>query len=204
MQHHAIIKELEQKRDQARLGGGAKRIERQHGNGKLTARERLEVLLDPDSFEEFDMFVEHRCTSFGMQKHQIPGDGVVIGQGTINGRLAFVYSQDFTVHGGSLSESNAKKICKLMDLAVQVGALVIGINDSGGAYSGRRRFAGVLRRDFPPQRDGFGRDPSDFLIMGPCAGGAVYSPALTDFTMMVSGSSYMSVTYPRCRQNRDA
>lgn len=197
MQHHAIIKELEQKRDQARLGGGTKRIERQHGNGKLTARERLEVLLDPDSFEEFDMFVEHRCTSFGMQKHQIPGDGVVIGQGTINGRLAFVYSQDFTVHGGSLSESNAKKICKLMDLAVQVGAPVIGINDSGGAriQEGVDSLAGygeIFRRNVMAS----GVIPQISLIMGPCAGGAVYSPALTDFTMMVAGSSYMFVTGP--------
>ncbi len=197
MQHNAVIKELEQKRDLARMGGGTKRIERQHGNGKLTARERLEVLLDPDSFEEFDMFVEHRCTSFGMQKHQIPGDGVVIGQGTINGRLVFVYSQDFTVHGGSLSESNAKKICKIMDLAMQVGAPVIGINDSGGAriQEGVDSLAGygeIFNRNVRAS----GVIPQISLIMGPCAGGAVYSPALTDFTMMVNGSSYMFVTGP--------
>jgi len=133
MQQQTVITELERKRDLARLGGGQNRIDRQHERGKLTARERIEVLLDPDSFEELDMFVEHRCEHFGMEKKQIPGDGVVIGHGTINGRLVFVFSQDFTVHGGSLSETNAKKICKIMDMAVTNRAPIIGINDSGGA-----------------------------------------------------------------------
>ena len=129
----AIVKELELKREAARFGGGQSRINVQHEKGKLTARERLEVLLDPDSFEEYDMFVEHRCTNFGMEKNKIPGDGVVTGQGTINGRLVFVYSQDFTVLGGSLSENNAKKICKVQDMAMKMGAPIIGLNDSGGA-----------------------------------------------------------------------
>ena len=128
-----IIKQLEEKRQSARLGGGQKRIDAQHAKGKLTARERLELLLDDNSFEEWDMFVEHRCTDFDMQQQQIPGDGVVIGYGTINGRLVFVFSQDFTVFGGALSEAHAEKICKLMDQAMKVGAPVIGLNDSGGA-----------------------------------------------------------------------
>ena len=128
-----IIRQLEEKRNRARLGGGEKRIASQHAKGKLTARERIELLLDPDSFEEWDMFKEHRCTDFGMDQQSIPGDGVVTGYGTINGRLVFVFSQDFTVFGGSLSEAHAEKICKIMDKAVQVGAPVIGLNDSGGA-----------------------------------------------------------------------
>ena len=128
-----ILGQLEAKREAARMGGGEKRIEAQHRRGKLTARERIELLLDPDSFEETDMFVEHRCVDFGMAEQRVPGDGVVTGQGTINGRLVFVFSQDFTVFGGSLSEAHAEKICKIMDRAVQVGAPVIGINDSGGA-----------------------------------------------------------------------
>ncbi len=197
MQQHAIIQELEKKRDQARLGGGKDRVERQHGRGKLTARERIEVLLDPDSFEELDMFVEHRCSHFGMQKKQIPGDGVVIGHGVINGRLVFVFSQDFTVHGGSLSETNARKICKVMDMAIQAGAPLIGINDSGGAriQEGVDSLSGygeIFQRNVIAS----GVIPQISLIMGPCAGGAVYSPALTDFTLMSSGTSYMFVTGP--------
>ncbi len=197
MQQNVIISELERKRDLARLGGGQKRIARQHERGKLTARERIEVLLDPDSFEEFDMFVEHRCEHFGMQDKQIPGDGVVIGNGTINGRLVFVYSQDFTVHGGSLSETNAKKICKVMDMAVQSGAPIIGINDSGGAriqegVDSLSGYAEIFKRNVLAS----GVVPQISLIMGPCAGGAVYSPALTDFTLMVKNSSYMFVTGP--------
>ncbi|MFO1242517.1 MAG: acyl-CoA carboxylase subunit beta [Rickettsiales bacterium] len=193
----AIITELEKKRDLARRGGGADRIEKQHEKGKLTARERIEVLLDPDSFEEFDMFVEHRCTHFGMEKKQIPGDGVVTGHGTINGRLVFLYSQDFTVHGGSLSETNAKKICKVMDMAMEVGAPIIGINDSGGAriqegVDSLSGYAEIFKRNVLAS----GVVPQISLIMGPCAGGAVYSPALTDFTIMVRGSSYMFVTGP--------
>ena len=194
---HQVITELEKKRESARLGGGAKRIERQHERGKLTARERLEVLLDVDSFEEFDMFVEHRCHDFGMHKHQVPGDGVITGHGTINGRSVYVFSQDFTVHGGSLSESNARKICKVMDMAMRAGAPVIGINDSGGAriQEGVDSLAGygeIFQRNVMAS----GVVPQISLIMGPCAGGAVYSPALTDFTFMVQDSSYMFVTGP--------
>ncbi|MCH2547530.1 MAG: acyl-CoA carboxylase subunit beta [Alphaproteobacteria bacterium] len=197
MRQIEIIRELESKRDRARLGGGQKRIDAQHGRGKLTARERLEVLLDAGSFEEFDMYVEHRCTNFGMQDNQIPGDGCVTGHGTINGRLVFVYSQDFTVIGGSLSETNAKKICKLMDQAMKVGAPVIGINDSGGAriqegVDSLAGFAEIFQRNVLAS----GVVPQISLIMGPCAGGAVYSPALTDFTVMVRGTSYMFVTGP--------
>jgi len=179
------------------LGGGQDRIDKQHERGKLTARERIEVLLDPESFEEFDMFVEHRCGHFGMDKKQIPGDGVVIGHGTINGRLVFVFSQDFTVHGGSLSETNARKICKIMDMAMKNRAPLIGINDSGGAriQEGVDSLAGygeIFQRNVMAS----GVIPQISLIMGPCAGGAVYSPALTDFTVMVEGSSYMFVTGP--------
>lgn len=197
MQQSTVIRELERKRDLARLGGGQDRIDKQHERGKLTARERIEVLLDPDSFEEFDMFVEHRCGHFGMDKKQIPGDGVVIGHGTINGRLVFLYSQDFTVHGGSLSETNARKICKIMDMAMKNRAPVIGINDSGGAriQEGVDSLAGygeIFQRNVMAS----GVIPQISMIMGPCAGGAVYSPALTDFTVMVDGSSYMFVTGP--------
>jgi propionyl-CoA carboxylase beta chain len=188
---------LEQKRQSARLGGGQARIDVQHSKGKLTARERLEVLLDTDSFEEYGMFVEHRCTNFGMEKSHIPGDGVVTGHGTINGRLVFVYSQDFTVMGGSLSETNAKKICQIMDMAIKMGAPVIGINDSGGAriQEGVDSLAGygeIFQRNVIAS----GVVPQISLIMGPCAGGAVYSPALTDFVFMVRDSSYMFVTGP--------
>lgn len=193
----SIIKELELKREQARVGGGQQRINMQHEKGKLTARERIEVLLDPDSFEEYDMFMEHRCTHFDMESKKVPGDGVVTGQGTINGRQVFVYSQDFTVLGGSLSESNAKKICKVQDMAMRMGAPIIGLNDSGGAriqegVDSLAGFAEIFQRNVLAS----GVIPQISVIMGPCAGGAVYSPALTDFTIMVRGSSYMFVTGP--------
>ena len=189
--------QLEGKRRLARLGGGNKRIDAQHAKGKLTSRERLEILLDHDSFEEYGMFVEHRCTNFNMEANKHPGDGVVTGSGTINGRLVFVYSQDFTVLGGSLSETNAKKICQIMDMAMKVGAPVIGINDSGGAriQEGVDSLGGY-GEIFQRNVDASGVIPQISLIMGPCAGGAVYSPALTDFTFMVKGSSYMFVTGP--------
>ncbi len=192
-----IIHQLEQKRAEAKLGGGEKRIEAQHTRGKLTARERLDILLDEGSFEEWDIFVEHRCTDFGMQDKAIPGDGVVVGYGTINGRLVFVYSQDFTVFGGSLSEAHAEKICKVMDQAMKVGAPVIGISDSGGAriqegVASLGGYAEVFQRNVMSS----GVVPQISLIMGPCAGGAVYSPAMTDFIFMVQESSYMFVTGP--------
>jgi propionyl-CoA carboxylase beta chain len=192
-----IVQRLEEKRRAARLGGGQDKIDKQHDKGKLTARERLEVLLDPDSFEEYGMFVEHRSSDFGMDKKRTPGDGVVTGHGTINGRLVFVYSQDFTVLGGSLSETNAKKICQIMDMAMKTGAPIIGINDSGGAriQEGVDSLGGygeIFQRNVLAS----GVVPQISLIMGPCAGGAVYSPALTDFTFMVKGSSYMFVTGP--------
>ncbi|MEQ9555812.1 MAG: acyl-CoA carboxylase subunit beta [Rhodospirillales bacterium] len=192
-----IIRQLEEKRDRARMGGGERRIDAQHGKGKLTARERIEVLLDPGSFEEWDMFVEHRCTDFGMAEQSTPGDGVVTGYGTVNGRLIFVFSQDFTVFGGSLSESHAEKICKIMDQAMKVGAPVIGLNDSGGAriQEGVESLAGyaeVFQRNVLAS----GVVPQISCIMGPCAGGAVYSPAMTDFIFMVQDSSYMFVTGP--------
>lgn len=192
-----IIEKLESKRQSARLGGGQKRIDKHHANGKLTARERLEVLLDPDSFEETGMFVEHRCTDFGMQDMKISGDGVVTGQGTINGRLVFVYSQDFTAYGGSLGEAHAEKICRIQDLAMKVGAPVIGINDSGGAriQEGVNSLGGY-GEIFQRNVEASGVIPQISLIMGPCAGGAVYSPALTDFIFMVRNSSYMFVTGP--------
>ena len=173
---HEIIEELEEKRDLAKLGGGQRRIDAQHAKGKLTARERIQVLLDEDSFEEWDIFVEHRCTDFGMEENKVPGDGVVIGYGTINGRLVFVYSQDFTVFGGSLSETHAEKICKVMDQAMKVGAPIIGINDSGGAriqegVASLGGYAEVFQRNVMAS----GVIPQLSLIMGPCAGGAVYS-----------------------------
>ncbi|MSP80192.1 MAG: acyl-CoA carboxylase subunit beta [Rhodospirillales bacterium] len=194
---HDIIRQLEEKRRLARLGGGERRIENQHAKGKLTARERIGVLLDPDSFEEWDMFVEHRCSDFGMAEQTIPGDGVVTGYGTINGRLVFVFSQDFTVFGGSLSESHAEKICKIMDHAMRVGAPVIGLNDSGGAriqegIASLAGYAEVFQRNVLAS----GVVPQVSVIMGPCAGGAVYSPAMTDFIFMVRDSSYMFVTGP--------
>jgi len=192
-----IIDELERRRAAARLGGGQRRIDAQHKKGKLSARERLDLLLDPGSFEEYDMFVEHRCTDFGMAEQTIPGDGVVTGHGTINGRLVFVFSQDFTVFGGALSEMHARKICKIMDHAIKVGAPVIGLNDSGGAriqegVDSLAGYADVFQRNVLAS----GVVPQISLIMGPCAGGAVYSPAMTDFIFMVKDSSYMFVTGP--------
>ncbi len=192
-----IVQQLEEKRRGARLGGGQERIDAQHKRGKLAARERLEVLLDPESFEEIGMFVEHRYHDFGMEKNRIPGDGVVTGHGTINGRLVFVYSQDFTVLGGSMSEANANKICQIMDMAMKVGAPVIGLNDSGGAriQEGVGSLGGY-GEIFQRNVNASGVIPQMSMIMGPCAGGAVYSPALTDFTMMVNNTSYMFVTGP--------
>ncbi len=192
-----IIRKLDEKRAGARLGGGERRIAAQHKKGKLSARERIEILLDEGSFEEWDMFVEHRCGDFGMAENRIPGDGVVTGYGTINGRLVFVFSQDFTVFGGSLSETNAQKICKIMDKALQVGAPVVGINDSGGAriqegVASLAGYAEVFQRNVLAS----GVVPQISMIMGPCAGGAVYSPAMTDFIFMVKDSSYMFVTGP--------
>jgi len=192
-----IIRQLDEKRAAARLGGGQARIDAQHGKGRLTARERIELLLDPDSFEEWDMFVEHRCTDFGMADNKIPGDGVVTGYGMINGRMVFVFSQDFTVLGGSLSESHAEKICKIMDHAMKVGAPVIGLNDSGGAriqegVASLGGYADVFQRNVLAS----GVIPQISVILGPCAGGAVYSPAMTDFIFMVKDSSYMFVTGP--------
>ncbi|GGX50453.1 propionyl-CoA carboxylase beta chain [Tateyamaria omphalii] len=192
-----ILTELEARRVDARLGGGQKRIDAQHGRGKLTARERIDLLLDEGSFEEFDMFVSHRCTDFGMEKQKPAGDGVVTGWGTINGRQVYVFSQDFTVLGGSVSATHAAKICKIMDKAVENGAPVIGINDSGGAriQEGVDSLAGygeVFQRNIMAS----GVVPQISVIMGPCAGGAVYSPAMTDFIFMVKDSSYMFVTGP--------
>ncbi|WP_066213931.1 acyl-CoA carboxylase subunit beta [Blastomonas sp. CCH5-A3] len=193
----AILEELAARRDKAHLGGGTKRIEAQHAKGKLTARERIDVLLDPGSFEEYDMYVEHNCVDFGMQDTVIPGDGVVTGSGTVNGRLVFVFSQDFTLFGGSLSERHAQKICKIMDMAMKVGAPVIGLNDSGGAriqegVASLGGYAEVFQRNVLAS----GVVPQLSVIMGPCAGGAVYSPAMTDFIFMVKDSSYMFVTGP--------
>ena len=191
------IEELVERRASARLGGGQKRIDAQHAKGKLTARERLALLLDEGSFEEFDMFVQHRCTNFGMDATHPDGDGVVTGQGTVAGRLVFVYAQDFTVNGGSLSKTMSEKICKVMDTAMKVGAPVIGLNDSGGAriQEGIDALAGygeIFERNILAS----GVIPQISLIMGPCAGGAVYSPALTDFVLMVDKTSYMFLTGP--------
>jgi propionyl-CoA carboxylase beta chain len=191
------IEELEKRRELARKGGGEKRIATQHAKGRLTARERLSVLLDAGSFEEYDMFVEHNCNDFGMAEQKVPGDGVVTGSGTINGRLVYVFAQDFTVFGGSLSERHAEKICKVMDMAMKVGAPIIGLNDSGGAriqegVASLAGYANVFQRNVLAS----GVIPQISLIMGPCAGGAVYSPAMTDFIFMVKDSSYMFVTGP--------
>jgi propionyl-CoA carboxylase beta chain len=184
-------------RAQAQLGGGQQRIEQQHAKGKLTARERLDLLLDPGSFVEFDAFVTHRATDFGLDRQRYLGDGVVTGHGTIDGRLVFVFSQDFTVFGGSLSEAHAEKVCKVMDLAMRVGAPIIGLNDSGGAriqegVVSLGGYADIFLRNTLAS----GVVPQLSLIMGPCAGGAVYSPAITDLTIMVEGTSYMFVTGP--------
>ena len=191
------IKELVALRQKARLGGGEKAIEKQHAKGKYTARERIAMLLDEGSFEEMDMFVEHRCYNFGMEKKHFLGDGVVTGSGTIDGRLVYVFAQDFTVNAGSLSEMLASKICKIMDIAMKVGAPVIGLNDSGGArlQEGINALAGygeIFQRNIMAS----GVIPQISAIMGPCAGGAVYSPALTDFTLMMEGTSYMFLTGP--------
>ncbi|RCW20021.1 propionyl-CoA carboxylase carboxyltransferase subunit [Ciceribacter lividus] len=192
-----ILDQLEARRAEAHMGGGQRRIDAQHAKGKLTARERIEVLLDEGSFEEYDMYVTHRCTDFGMPEQKIAGDGVVTGWGTINGRQVYVFSQDFTVLGGSLSETHAQKICKIMDMAVKNGAPVIGLNDSGGAriqegVASLAGYADVFKRNV----DASGIIPQISVIMGPCAGGAVYSPAMTDFIFMVRDSSYMFVTGP--------
>ncbi|GGE49429.1 acyl-CoA carboxylase subunit beta [Actibacterium pelagium] len=192
-----ILQELEERRSQARLGGGQRRIDSQHAKGKLTARERIELLLDEDSFEEFDMFKAHRCVEFGMEENKPAGDGVITGWGTINGRMVYVFSQDFTVLGGSVSETHAQKICKIMDMAVQNGAPVIGLNDSGGAriqegVDALAGYAEIFQRNIMAS----GVVPQISVIMGPCAGGAVYSPAMTDFIFMVKDTSYMFVTGP--------
>ncbi len=189
--------ELINKRESSKLGGGEKRIERQHSQGKLTARERVSLLLDEGSFHEIGQFVEHRSTSFGLEKNKIPGDGVVTGYGTVHGRQVYVFSQDFTVLGGSLSETHAAKICRIMDLAMQNGAPLIGLNDSGGAriQEGVVSLAGYADIFYRNTRAS-GVIPQLSVIMGPCAGGAVYSPALTDFTIMVEDTSYMFVTGP--------
>ncbi len=192
-----IKRKLEERREIARVGGGKKRIAAQHAKGKLTAKERIDLLLDDDSFEEFDMFVKHRGTEFGVDKERPSGDGVVTGWGTINGRQVYVFSQDFTVFGGSLSETHAQKICKVMDMALRNGCPIIGINDSGGAriqegVASLAGYAEVFQRNVLAS----GVVPQISLVMGPCAGGAVYSPAMTDFIFMVKDTSYMFVTGP--------
>lgn len=191
------LEKLKQKQAEARLGGGEKRIEAQHEKGKLTARERLDLLLDKGSFEEFDMFVTHRSHDFGLQNKKYPGDGVVTGCGLINNRITFVFSQDFTVFGGSLAEAHAEKICKIMDMAMNVGAPVVGLNDSGGAriqegVVSLGGYADIFLRNTLAS----GVVPQISVVLGPCAGGAVYSPAITDFILMTKGTSYMFVTGP--------
>lgn len=193
----SVLQRIEQKKEEASVGGGQKRIDAQHRKGKLTARERVKLLCDPESFVEYDMFMEHNCTEFGMENQKFTGDSVVTGQGTINGRVCFVFSQDFTVFGGSLSSAHAKKICKVMDKAMLVGAPVIGLNDSGGAriQEGVESLAGyadIFQRNVMAS----GVIPQISLVMGPCAGGAVYSPAITDFTFMVKDTSYLFITGP--------
>jgi propionyl-CoA carboxylase beta chain len=193
----SVLEELQERRAEARLGGGQKRIDVQHAKGKLTARERSDVLLDESSFEEYDMYVTHRAVDFGMESQKIAGDGVVTGWGTINGRQVYVFAQDFTVLGGSLSETHAQKICKIMDMAVRNGAPIIGLNDSGGAriqegVASLGGYAEVFKRNVIAS----GVVPQISVIMGPCAGGAVYSPAMTDFIFMVRDTSYMFVTGP--------
>ncbi|MEL7349543.1 MAG: acyl-CoA carboxylase subunit beta, partial [Pseudomonadota bacterium] len=192
-----ILEQLEIRRAEARAGGGAKRIDAQHARGKLTARERIELLLDEGSFEEYDMFVTHRCDEFGMGDSKFAGDGVVTGWGTVNGRQVYVFSQDFTVFGGSLSETHAQKISKIQDMAMQNGCPVIGLNDSGGAriqegVASLAGYAEVFMRNITAS----GVIPQISVIMGPCAGGAVYSPAMTDFIFMVRDTAYMFVTGP--------
>ncbi|MBV8428192.1 MAG: methylmalonyl-CoA carboxyltransferase, partial [Hyphomicrobiales bacterium] len=192
-----VLDKLEARRAKARLGGGEKRILAQHQRGKLTARERIELLLDPESFEEFDMFVEHRCAEFGMEKTKVPGDGVVTGWGTVNGRKVFFFAKDFTVFGGSLSEAHAGKIMKVQDMALKMRAPIIGLYDSGGAriqegVASLGGYAEVFKRNVVAS----GVIPQISIIMGPCAGGDVYSPAMTDFIFMVRDTSYMFVTGP--------
>src|SRR6476469_2946834 len=192
-----VLDTLEERRDGAKLGGGEKRIEAQHARGKLTARERFEVMLDKGSFEEFDMFVEHRSVEFGMEKSKVPGDGVVTGWGTVNGRKIFVFAKDFTVFGGSLSETHAAKINKIQDMALKNRAPIVGVFDAGGAriQEGVAALGGygeVFRRNVMAS----GVIPQISVIMGPCAGGDVYSPAMTDFIFMVRDTSYMFVTGP--------
>ncbi len=198
MSNQDKIKKLIDLRAEAKLGGGIKRIDSQHAKGKFTARERIEMLLDEGSFEEFDMFVTHRCTNFGMEKKKFLGDGVITGHGTIDGRVVYIFAQDFTVFGGSLSETFAMKICKIMDMAMKVGAPLIGINDSGGAriqegVTSLAGYAEIFERNILAS----GVIPQISAIFGPCAGGAVYSPALTDFIMMTEENSYMFVTGPK-------
>lgn len=198
MNNQDKVKKLIDLRVEAKLGGGEKRIEAQHAKGKFTARERISMLLDEGSFEEYDMFVTHRCDNFGMEKTKFMGDGVVTGQGTIDGRVVYIYAQDFTVFGGSLSETYALKICKVMDMAMKVGAPIIGINDSGGAriqegVTALAGYAEIFERNIMAS----GVIPQISAIFGPCAGGAVYSPALTDFIVMSKNTSYMFVTGPK-------
>ncbi|TKG96365.1 acyl-CoA carboxylase subunit beta [Puteibacter caeruleilacunae] len=198
MSNQDKVKKLIDLRAEAKLGGGQKRIDAQHNKGKMTARERIEMLLDEGSFEEFDMFVTHRCTNFGLEKTKFLGDGVITGHGTIDGRVVYVFAQDFTVFGGSLSETFAQKICKVMDMAMKVGAPVIGLNDSGGAriqegVTSLAGYAEIFQRNIMAS----GVIPQISAIFGPCAGGAVYSPALTDFIMMTEENSYMFVTGPK-------
>ncbi|MFV0554379.1 MAG: acyl-CoA carboxylase subunit beta [Mangrovibacterium sp.] len=192
------VQKLIELREQAKLGGGEKGIEKQHAKGQLTARERIDLLLDENSFEEFDMFVTHRCYNFGMENKKFLGDGIVTGRGTIDGRIVFVYAQDFTVIGGSLSQTMSEKICKIMDMAMKMGAPVIGVNDSGGAriQEGITALSGyteIFKRNILAS----GVIPQISAIFGPCAGGAVYSPALTDFILMTKGKSYMFLTGPK-------
>jgi propionyl-CoA carboxylase beta chain len=191
------LEELKDRLAAARAGGGAERVERQHRDGKLSARERVDLLLDPGSFVELDALVVHRCRDFGMEEQRIPGDGVITGYGTIDGRLVYLFAQDFTVFGGSLSETNARKICKVMDLAVENGAPIVGLNDSGGAriqegVASLGGYADIFLRNTLTS----GVVPQISAVLGPCAGGAVYSPAITDFILMVEGTSYMFVTGP--------
>ena len=197
MENQEKVKNLIDLRVKAKLGGGEKRIASQHAKGKFTARERLEMLLDEGSFEELDMFVTHRCNNFGLEKEKYLGDGVVTGHGTIDGRTVYVFAQDFTVFGGSLSETMALKICKVMDMAMKMGCPMIGINDSGGAriqegVTSLSGYAEIFQRNIMAS----GVIPQISAIFGPCAGGAVYSPAMTDFILMVEHSSYMFVTGP--------
>ncbi len=198
MSRQEEIQKLINLREEARLAGGEKRIEKQHSQGKYTARERIDMILDEGSFEEFDMFVKHRCKDFGLEKQQYLGDGVITGHGTIDGRIVYIFSQDFTVFGGSLSETYAQKICKVMDQAMKVGAPVIGVNDSGGAriQEGVMSLAGyadIFQRNIMAS----GVIPQISAVFGPCAGGAVYSPALTDVVIMSDKTSYMFVTGPK-------